>query len=372
MHSALLFFVFLTFCYGDGFYEGDSIIEAGVRAFYNYRFDESVEILTEAREKYPNHPGVHMIWAASRWVRAKALYSTERSNQVLEADLKTIQPIYDNLSKKYNYDPNYKLYKGSSIGLSARVTLGKKQWIKTFYRAYLGFSIIDDLYENNSQNADINLPIGIVEYYSGISNKFIKFILKAYGFDPSIDSGLNKIESAAEDGNWSWIEAKGILCYLYLWIEDNPIMAYKHSENLVEHFPNNFYFNILNLESLIRNGKKDQALKKIKQLDKMLFKLTPRQKEWYLPYFNYEKALHYFYQKNYKKAIDFLNLTIESYSAELDIILGNAILLRGMAYDMTNQRIKAKINYRTCLKLDNLSLAMDKARIYLEKPFQGN
>ena len=65
--------MFLTFCYGDGFYEGDSIVEAGVRAFYNYRFDESVEILTEAREKYPNHPGVHMIWAASRWVRAKAL-----------------------------------------------------------------------------------------------------------------------------------------------------------------------------------------------------------------------------------------------------------------------------------------------------------
>ena len=94
MHYALLFLVFLTFCYGDAFYEGDSIVEAGVRAFYNYRFDESVEILTEAREKYPNHPGVHMIWAASRWVRAKALYSTERSNQVLEADLKTIQPIY--------------------------------------------------------------------------------------------------------------------------------------------------------------------------------------------------------------------------------------------------------------------------------------
>ena len=40
--------MFLTFCYGDGFYEGDSVVEAGVRAFYNYRFDESVEILTEA------------------------------------------------------------------------------------------------------------------------------------------------------------------------------------------------------------------------------------------------------------------------------------------------------------------------------------
>ena len=93
MHSALLFFVFLTFCYGDGFYEGDSIVKAGVRAFYNYSFDESVEILTEAREKYPNHPGVHMIWAASRWVRAKAIYSTERSNQLLEADLKTIQQL---------------------------------------------------------------------------------------------------------------------------------------------------------------------------------------------------------------------------------------------------------------------------------------
>ena len=61
------------------YYEGDSLVREGVYAFYNYEFDRSVSILDKAKDKYSNHPGVHMIWAASRWVQAKAVYSTEKS-----------------------------------------------------------------------------------------------------------------------------------------------------------------------------------------------------------------------------------------------------------------------------------------------------
>ena len=357
--------------FSEDYYEGDSLVREGVYAFYNYEFDRSVSILDEAKDKYSNHPGVHMIWAASRWVQAKAVYSTEKSNQILEGDLENIKTTYKILIDKYEHDPNYRLYQGSAIGLSARVTLGKKQWFRTLYRAYLGFSIIDDIAENHPQIFDAHLPIGIIEYYSGISNNLLKWAVRAYGLNPSIESGLNGIELSAEEGDWSWIEAKGILSYLYLWIEDEPILAHKHSKDLVESFPNNYYFNILYLESLIKMKKKSEIKERIAYLDSTFKKLYPRQKEWYLPYLNYEKALNAFYQKDYRKVIDLLDKTINSYSSELDIILGNALLLKGMTFDMMNQRIEAKSNYIKCRKLDNLSLSMKKADRYLSIPYQG-
>jgi hypothetical protein len=55
----------------------------------------------------------------------------------------------------------------------------------------------------------------------------------------------------------------------------------------------------------------------------------------------------------------------------LDIILGNAYLLQGMTYDMMNDRIEAKSSYKKCLKLDNFSSAMNKAKQYLNQPYQG-
>ena len=367
----LIYVFIISNIFAKDFYEGDSLVREGVYAFYDYEFDRSVSILSEAKDKYFNHPGVHMIWAASRWVQAKAVYSTKRSNQVLEKDLESIKATYKILIDKYEHDPNYRLYQGSAIGLSARLTLGKKQWLRTLYRAYLGFSIIDDIAENHPQIFDAHLPIGIIEYYSGISNNILKLAVRAYGLNPSVESGLNGIELSAEEGNWSWIEAKGILSYLYLWVEDDPILAHKHSKDLVENFPNNYYFNILYLESLIKMKKTNEIKDRIAHLDSTFKKLYPRQKEWYLPYLNYEKALNAFYQKDYVKVIDLLDKTINSYSSELDIILGNALLLKGMTFDMMNQRNEAKSNYIKCRKLDNLSLSMKKADRYLSIPYQG-
>ena len=371
MFNYIAYFLILSNIFATDFYEGDSLVREGVNAFYNYEFDRSIDILTIAKEKYSNHPGVHMIWAASRWVQAKAIYSTERSNEVLEKDLESIKPIYKVLIDKYEYDPNYRLYYGSAIGLSARVTLGKKQWLRTLYRAYSGFSIIDDIAEKYPQTYDVHLPIGIIEYYSGISNNLLKWAVRAYGLNPSIESGLNGIERAAEYGDWSWIEAKGVLSYLYLWVEEEPILAYKHSKDLVENFPDNYYFNLLYLESSIKTRKKMEIKETINHLDTIFNKLTIRQREWYLPYLNYEKALNAFYQKDYFKVIDLLDQTINSYSSELDIILGNALLLKGMTYDMMNERSKAKLNYIQCKSLDNLSLSMKKAELYLTYPYQG-
>ena len=370
-HVLITFLLLFSTLYSKDFYEGDPLVKEAVYAFYNYEFDRAVIILTDAREKYPDHPGVHLIWVAARWVRSLANDPVEDANTMLESDLALIQPVYEALVERFEYDQTYQLYRGSALGLSARVTLGKKQWLRTLYRAFKGFTIIDDVAEKSPEIKDARLPIGIVEYYAGISNVFLKWAVELYGLDASREAGLNEMSKAANEGDWAWIEAKGILSFLYLWVEEEPIMAYKHSRDLVAHFPKNYYFNLLLLESMIRTDKIDESYTIIEDIENLSSDLTDRQKEWYFPYFNYEKALLTFHQKQYSDALELLNSAINSYTAELDIILGNAYLLQGMTYDKMNKRIEAKSSYKLCLDCNNFSSAMEKAKQYLKLPYQG-
>ena len=85
----------------------------------------------------------------------------------------------------------------------------------------------------------------------------MSWAIKLYDLEPSTESGLHKMSLAADDGNWAWIEAKAILSNLYLWVENEPILALQHSKDLVKYFPNNYYFNLLYLESIIRTGNID-------------------------------------------------------------------------------------------------------------------
>ena len=51
----------LTIIYAKDYYKGDTLVKKGVYAFYNYDFDKAVDLLTEARERFPEHPGVHLL-----------------------------------------------------------------------------------------------------------------------------------------------------------------------------------------------------------------------------------------------------------------------------------------------------------------------
>ena len=361
----------LTFSFASDFYKGDSLVLKGVYSFYNYDFDEAVDILTNAREEFPDHPGVHLIWAASRWVRAQSTLSIEETYTILDNDLKEINLVYDDLIEKYYYDPTYLLYQGSAIGLKARVTLGRKQWLKTLYHAYKGFIIIEDVADKHPDVIDAQLPIGIIEYYAGLSNSMLKWAVKIYGLNASKESGLQKMNLAADQSEWAWIEAKSILSNLYLWVEDEPILAYAHSKDLAQKFPNNFYFNLLYLESSIRTSNESVSISIIKDMDILLSELSDRQREWYSPYLTYEKGLYAFYQKDYKTALKLVEITIEKYAAELDIILANAFLLQGMCYEMLDNRGKAKASYNKCIDIGNFSNAIEKSKLYLKQPFAG-
>lgn len=357
--------------FSNDFYEGDSLVRKGVFSFYNYEFDKAISTLTKAREDFPDHPGVHLIWAAARWVKAQTTLTVPETYNLLESDLNDIELVYVNLIEKYPYNLTYKLYRGSAIGLKARVTLGRKQWLRTLSNAYKGFVIIEDVAKKDPQITDALLPIGIIEYYAGISNSILKYAIKIYGLNASKELGLQKMNLAADKGSWSWIEAKSILSNIYLWVEDEPILALSHSKDLANYFPNNFYFNLLYLESNIRTKNIPLSETIIEDMNISLSKLSDKQKSWYKPYLMYEKALLSFYKKDFISSLSLVSEAINNYSAELDVVLANAFLLQGKCFDKLGKRREAKESYRMCIELNNLTDAIFKSKKYLKIPYNG-
>ena len=350
--------------------KADSTIMNGVRAFYNYDFERSIKILDKARIDYPKHPGIHFIWASSKYYISQGEDPIEATYDTLESALNEIQPIYQKLVIENPQNAEYKLYLGSTLGMRARVSLGKKDWLSVLNQAYRGFSIIDDVSKNKPDLIDAQLPIGIIGYYASVSNVFLRWLVKLYGLDTSKKEGIYKIEDAATNSDWAWIEASGILSFIYLWIENKPEDAIPITKKLSEEFPNNFYFNILYLESLTRTNSFNNANNLIKNLDTRFKFLSDRQKEWYKPYFDYQKALISFLENDYDKSMILADLAIKDYSGELDVILGNLYLLKGKLYDLHGQRSKSVKYYKLSANLDNLSHASRQAKEYLEKPYR--
>ena len=352
-----------------GFSGGDSLIMEGARAFYNYDFDRSIKVLNIARDKYPTHPGVHFIWASAKYYISQARDETIVTYDTLKNSLDHIDPIYEKLVADFPNNQGYKLYFGSSKGLRARSSLGKKEWISVLIQSYTGFKIIKEVANKNPEMVDAQLPIGIVEYYASISNPIIKFLVSIYGLDASKYSALEKISNAAKYSDWAWIEASGVIAFIYLWIENDPGKAILFTNRLNLEFPNNYYYRIIHTESLIKNFRLDEAWNQIALLEKNFKNLTLKQKQWYGPYLDYEKSLILFYEKKYNKSFQLIEKAILNYNGELDMVLGNLFLLKGKILDIWKRHEEAKDFYKECIGLANFSYAIAESKKYLISPF---
>jgi len=350
---------------------GDSIVWKGVNAFYNNETAQAVEILTEARLEYPLNPAVHFTWATSRWLHSQANDPINETYDVLNRDLDVLIPLYEELVEQYPDNPLYRLYLGSAEGLRARVYLGQKRWFKTLIPAYMGFKITKEVADNHPEIIDAMLPMGVVEYFAALRGSVLKWAASLFGLETTKESGLEKMEIAANYGDFAWIEARSLLSFIYLWEAPNIEKALEHTTILAENFPKNFYFVLMYAESLIKTENLEKVNSVLQQLNKDFSELTNTQKLHMKSYLDYEWALYWFEQNQLDQSIIFTENSINNYKAELDIYLTNSLLLLGNIHDLNGNRSEARVAYKKCIKLDNNSEAVRLARIYVDNPYKN-
>jgi len=369
MRNIILYFLFPVMAFSVNF-SGDGKVMKGVKLFYNYQTEEAVKIIAAARENFPENPRVHFTWAAARMLDSEAHNPVSESYEILEGDLNEVIPILENLSDSHDDIPEYKLYLGSAIGLKARINLGKKEWVSTLVNAYRGFRIIRKIEKNHPDLMDAKLPIGIVEYFAGLNPGLVQWTAKLIGLEATRQAGLLKIEQAASNGEFSSVEAKKIITFLSLWVENDIKTALNYSSDLHRDFPKNYFFTIMYLESLIKSGEKKRVLNLFSEMELELESLTPIQKKWYKSYLDYEKSQYYYHNSDFDTSLYYVDLSIKEYHAELDVILSHALLLKGKLHDLKNEREKAILSYEKCVKLDNYSSAIDEAKIYFKNRYK--
>ncbi len=114
----------------------------------------------------------------------------------------------------------------------------------------------------------------------------------------------------------------------------------------------------------------NSALTSLNTLKKLFPDLTEIQKSWYYGYLQYEFALYHFLNGDNKKAMIYVNESVEKYGAELDIILANAWVLKGKIHDLKLERYEAIKAYRECIELDNYTFVIEDAKAYIKTPFR--
>ena len=61
----------------------------------------------------------------------------------------------------------------------------------------------------------------MIEWYSGLSNPVVQIAAQTLGVDPSRTNGIKKMEIAANESSWAWMEAMSILSVIYQFFDLN-------------------------------------------------------------------------------------------------------------------------------------------------------
>ncbi len=349
---------------------GDEVVWQGISAFYNEEFDEAVEVLTKARNDFPEHPTVHLVWAVSLWLRAQAKDGYKVAHTALEKSSAEIIPVYQQLLKKYPRDPDYQLNMATTQGLLARVALGKKDWLGVVSSGLKGYKGARDVHQNHPEIYDSYLPLGVLNYYVGRSSSAVQVLGNIFGIEANSDIGLQQINLAVEKGEYARVEATSILAYIYLWIQDDPQLALIYCDKLRSEFPKSAYYHHIYTEALLQLKRLDEAEMSLAVTQKMADDNLPASKKAWQPTLKYQRALLNFHLGDLDEALKLVSASINDFNAELDTPLGYGYLLRGMIYDLKGNRRKAIANYQAAVKLENYTTAVTKAKRYLKEPYQ--
>ena len=349
---------------------GDEVVWQGISAFYNEEFDEAVEVLTKARNDFPEHPTVHLVWAVSLWLRAQAKDGYKVAHTALEKSSAEIIPVYQQLLKKYPRDPDYQLNMATTQGLLARVALGKKDWLGVVSSGIKGYKGARAVHQNHPEIYDSYLPLGVLNYYVGRSSSVVQVFGNIFGIKANSDIGLQQINLAVEKGEYARVEATSILAYIYLWIQDDPQLALIYCDKLRSEFPKSAYYHHIYTEALLQLKRLDEAEMSLAVTQKMADDNLPASKKAWQPTLKYQRALLNFHLGDLDEALKLVSASINDFNAELDTPLGYGYLLRGMIYDLKGNRRKAIANYQAAVKLENYTTAVTKAKRYLKEPYQ--
>ena len=270
LFGILLFLCFSASSFAQLLNDNDSkqFIIRGLDKLYNYEFKEADTYFQNVKVKYPKHPVTPLLSALQvQWQNLPVEQNPKALAQYLALLEKCITSAEILLQ-----DPSTKaeaiFFLTASHGYIALVLNYKKEQVKAANEARKAYVYLKDGKQLTEKNPEFLFTSGLYNFYRiqyPETHPIVKPIMLFFE-NGNKKLGMQQLEQCVQKSVFSRIEAAYYLTGLYIKYESNYPKALVYSNWLHERYPNNLIYMMRHAETLIMNGKIDDALPIIQQL----------------------------------------------------------------------------------------------------------
>lgn len=248
--------------------ESKQLIIKGLDKLYNYEFKEADSYFHHVKAKYPKHPVTPLLSALQvQWQNLPVEQNPKALAQYL-ALLEKCQLSAETLLKDQSKKAEAIFFLVASHGYIALVLNYKKEQVKAANESRKAYGYLKDGKQLIEKNPEFLFTSGLYNFYRIQYPETHPIVKPAMIFFENGNKklGIQQLEQAVQKSVFSRIEASFYLMNVFLKYESNYPKALVYSNWLHERYPNNLIYTMRHAESLMMNGKIDDALPLIQQL----------------------------------------------------------------------------------------------------------
>ncbi|HEY8401387.1 MAG TPA: tetratricopeptide repeat protein [Cytophagaceae bacterium] len=237
------------------------IIHKVIDHTYNFEFDKAKSSLSEIKPKYGHHPVYEFLDAnIVYWDMVCNNTYKEKNSQYL-ALLSTSLSKANSMLRQNAKDVEGVFFSMASESAIALYYAERNDHLKAINHVKKAYSLVKEGFKLKEQFVEFYFTTGLYNYYveqypetRPIFKPFMIFFSKG-----DKTQGLKELDHTSKNGIFTKTEALSYLSNIYLKYEDQPEKALQYSSQLVNKYPNNYYFHSRHVEGLIFTGQYKQA-----------------------------------------------------------------------------------------------------------------
>ena len=367
MKKLLFSILLITSVYAQNNGRVDSLIVAGIKQIYSIKFEEAYSTFDKLREVDPHNPAGKFFDAMVTWWQILLELENPRFDGLFYKKLENVIEQCDSILDKDKNNYNALFYKGGALGFRGRLLSVREDWVDAALDGKDALPIVGKIAELYPNNFDIQLGLGIYNYYAAIIPEKFSFVKPLmYLFPPgNRELGLTQLKIAAEKGRYAKYETRYFLMMIYFDFEKDYTLSMKYCKQLLNDFPQNPRFENFLARIYFRTAQFEKA----DSVFKVIYKKINSGQRGY----NYSlkrSTLYYLADINarHQRNIEAIKQFTESLKISEDIdgdkdsgFKVNTALYLGIIYTRIKDYEKAKEYYKRVLEMENYLGSIKKA-----------
>ena len=332
-------------------------MQRAIRMMYNMEYGEAIALYRQILRDQPFHPLAPLGLIAVQWYDELDRLGYRTGNANLFCKIDSALLIYRRQMMLAPDDARLPFFFGTTMGLKARLLLAQKNWPGVLFNGYNALRYIRRGAALDPTDADLQFPFGVFDYYVGVSSGYMQIASWILNTSGSKDEGLQQMRRTAATGHYGCYEARSVLAFVDIYLEDRYEEASALLMRLADEFPRNPYFVYLLVEASLGTGQLALADSCLTLLETGFDHLGATSQKEYRRKIQLGRATLAWKHADFNSAESELRDFIIHFDMELDYDLSNALWRLGQVYEQTGRLNHALEAYGKAARLDNRTTA---------------